>query len=43
MTNNAIPIQVILYGQNDQFYHGLTKHNLDGFHIRNAYKNETSY
>ena len=38
MTNNAIPLQVILYGQNDQFYHAVIKNNLDEFHIRNAYK-----
>jgi len=43
MTNNVIPIQGILCGQNDQFYHALTKYNLDKFHIRNAYKNVTSY
>jgi hypothetical protein len=24
ITNNAIPIQGVLYGQNDQFYHALT-------------------
>jgi hypothetical protein len=43
MTNNAIPLQGILYWQNDQFYHAHTKNNLDEFHIRNAYKNVTSY
>ena len=43
MTNNAIPIQGILYGQNDQFYHALKKYNVDEFHIKNAYKNVTSY
>jgi len=41
MTNNAIPLQDVLYGQNDECYHALTKHNLDEFHIRNAYKNVT--
>jgi len=25
MTNNAIPLQGIFYGQNDQFYHALKK------------------
>jgi hypothetical protein len=43
MTNNAIALQGILYGQNDQFYHALTKYSLDEFYIRNAYKNATSY
>ena len=43
MAHNAIPIQGILYGQNDQFYHALIKYNLDEFHIRNAYKYVTLY
>jgi len=43
MANIAIPIQGNFYGQNGQFYHALTKYNLDEFHIRNAYKNVTSY
>jgi len=43
MTNNTIPLQGILYGQNDQLYHALTKYNVDEFPITNAYKNVTSY
>jgi hypothetical protein len=37
MTNNAIPLQGILGGKNDQFYHSLTKYNLEEFHFSNAY------
>jgi hypothetical protein len=43
MTNNAIPIQGIVCGQNYKFYHALTKYNLIKFHIKNAYKNVTTY
>jgi hypothetical protein len=43
MTNNAIPLQGILNGQNDQFYHALTKYNLREFHSSHAYKNMTLY
>jgi NADH:ubiquinone oxidoreductase subunit C len=38
MTNNTIPLQGIIYGENDQFYRALTKHDVDEFPIRNAYK-----
>jgi hypothetical protein len=43
MTNSASPLQGILLGKMINFTMLSQKNNLDEFHIKNAYKNVTSY